>query len=38
MESEIQQAKFEFLYRQARQRKVASDAVSREVASRNALR
>lgn len=38
IESKIQQAKFEFLYRQARQRKVASDAVSREVASRNALR
>ena len=38
MESKIQQAKFEFLFRQARQRKVAGEAVSKEAATRNTFR
>ena len=38
MESKIQQAKFEFLFRQARQRKVAGEAVSKEVANRTVFK
>lgn len=38
MESKIQQAKFEFLFRRARQRKVAGEAVSKEAATRNTFR
>lgn len=38
MESKLQQAKFEFLFRQARWRKVAGEVVSKEVANRNIFR